>query len=72
MLASLPISKMTRLQKLKVMEDLWADLSHDETKLRSPSWHEGVLASTEKAIKTGKVKFTDWTTAKRQLRKDLA
>lgn len=68
MQAALKLDKMTRTQKLKVMEDLWADLSHEEGKFRSPAWHAEALAETEAGIKDGKVAFTDWETAKTQLR----
>ncbi len=69
---ALQIKKMTRLEKLKTMEDLWADLSRDESKVKSPGWHEAALKETEQAVKSGKVKFTDWEVAKKQLRASLA
>ena len=68
---ALQIKKMTRLEKLKAMEDLWTDLSRDEAKIKSPDWHETALIETEKAVKSGKVKFTDWEIAKKQLRASL-
>ena len=60
---------MSRVQKLKVREDLWADLTHEEARFKSPSWHAVELQDTEAGIKTGKVKFTDWERVKRNLRK---
>lgn len=71
MATALSISKMTRLQKLKTMEDLWADLSFEDSKFQSPSWHAEVLSKTEAEIKAGKVKFTDWGQGKKTLRRQL-
>jgi len=59
---------MSRAQKLKVMEDIWADLTHEEVKFKSPSWHAVALLDTEAEIKAGKVKFADWERVKRKLR----
>ena len=59
---------MSRAQKLKAMEDLWTDLTHEEAKFKSPSWHAVALLDTEAGIKAGKVKFTDWERVKRNLR----
>jgi hypothetical protein len=68
MSTAIQLSKMSRAQKLKVMEDIWADLTHEETKFKSPSWHAAALLETEEGIQAGKVKFTDWERVKRNLR----
>jgi hypothetical protein len=39
--------------------------------VRSPSWHEELLAERETAVKSGKDTFDDWEIAKRNIRKQL-
>ena len=69
--ATLPLDKMSVAEKLRAMEMLWADLSHNEAQLESPAWHEEVLRDREARIKSGKESFIDWETAKKQLRDKL-
>ena len=60
---------MTTEEKLRAMEELWADLSRDESQIESPAWHGDVLRERAEAVKSGKETFVDWETAKKQLRK---
>lgn len=55
---------MSRADKLRTMEELWADLTGDQSKYASPSWHFDELARTERSIESGQVKFVDWEKAK--------
>jgi hypothetical protein len=66
---TLPLEKMTIAEKLRVMEQLWADLSRDEAQVESPAWHGQVLKERKAEVKAGKATFIDWDLAKRQLRK---
>lgn len=50
------------------MEALWDDLSHEDAKLDSPSWHEAVLRETEQRVAAGEETPLDWDAAKRHLR----
>lgn len=68
----LPLKSMSRLEKLREMEALWADLSRDEQKLKSPAWHRTALQEAEAAVKSGKAKFSDWDEAKTRLRRQTA
>jgi putative addiction module component len=65
----LPLNKMSREEKLKAMEALWADLSRDEDELDSPSWHAEALREAEHLVRTGKAKFSDWEKAKKRIRR---
>jgi hypothetical protein len=67
MAISLPISRMSREDKLRAMEELWADLSQDEGGTDSPGWHGEVLRETEQLVRDGKAKFSDWRDAKRRI-----
>ncbi|GEM_PF-85519 len=65
----LPLSKLTRAQKLHLMEAIWEDLSKDEESLESPSWHEQVLDDREQALAAGKATIADWDDAKERIRR---
>ena len=68
---TLPLDQMTIEEKLRVMEMLWNDLTHQETEFTSPAWHEEVLKKREERIKAGQENFVDWETAKKHLRERL-
>ena len=70
---TLLLKKMSRDEKLRAMEALWADLSADESKVTSPAWHAEALRHAEQQVKAGKAKFSDWDEAKQRiLQKALA
>jgi hypothetical protein len=47
---SLPLDKMSSLDKIAVMEKLWDDLCRDPESIPSPKWHQEVLEAREKEI----------------------
>ena len=67
----LPLEQMTREEKLRIMEELWVDLSRNESEFESPAWHGDFLREREEAVKSGKETFIDWEEAKKQLRNKL-
>lgn len=67
MQTGLSLKKMSRDEKLRAMEAIWADLSQDEREFESPSWHAGVLRESERLVKEGKAKFSDWDQAKNKI-----
>ena len=67
----LTLSELSFTEKLNLMETLWADLSRDEKKLKSPAWHETVLKDREEAFMAGKVTVSDWEQAKRRIKKKV-
>jgi hypothetical protein len=69
MISTLQISQMSREEKLRVLEAIWADLSMDDAQVESPAWHEDVLKETEARVAAGQEHIGDWQTAKRELRK---
>jgi len=71
MAVTLPIGRMSREDKLRAMEALWADLSRNEREIESPVWHEQVLREREQRVRSGQESFIDWETAKQQLRDRL-
>ncbi len=68
----LPLSKLSVAQKLDLMEALWADLTRDERRLKSPAWHETVLKDREEAYASGKITVSDWEQAKKRIRKKVS
>lgn len=68
----LTLSELSLAEKLNLMEALWADLSRDEKKLKSPAWHETVLKDREEAFMAGKVAVSDWEQAKRRIKKKVS
>jgi len=62
------IQNLPKLQKISLMEQIWADLSKDEASLEVPEWHLEELERTEKRIKEGKEHFIDWESAKEAIR----
>ncbi len=69
MAVTLPFRRMSREDKLRAMEELWADLSQDEAEIESPAWHGEVLRQTEQLVRDGKAKFSDWRDARRRIRR---
>lgn len=64
----LDMSRLTRTEKLRAMEEIWDDLSRSAVEYLSPDWHGEILQGREKALKAGKEEFVTWEEAKRQLR----
>jgi hypothetical protein len=54
------------------MEALWTDLTRDETKFKSPAWHESVLKDREEAFAAGRVTVSEWEQAKKRIRKKVS
>ncbi|MFC1811672.1 addiction module protein [Thermodesulfobacteriota bacterium] len=65
---SLPLDKMTNLNKIALMAQLWDDLCRDPESVPSPDWHKNVLAEREERIKKGTVEFTRFEVAKDRIR----
>jgi putative addiction module component (TIGR02574 family) len=64
----LPLEKMTRLEKIQVMEEIWQDLTLSSEDFESPAWHEAELRNREERVKEGKEAYIPWEEAKRILR----
>ena len=62
------IESLTRTEKLRMLETLWDDLTHDSATLASPAWHADALKSSELAHASGQAEFVDWEAAKQRLR----
>ena len=68
----LPLQEMSFAEKLELLETVWADLSRQPEKLPSPEWHQAILEERLQHIEAGTDAFTDWETAKRDIRKRIS
>lgn len=51
------IKKMSTVERLRAMEELWDVLCHEDQEIDSPAWHGGILEDRKKKIETGKAEF---------------
>ncbi len=69
MQSAIDIARLSKEEKLRIMEDIWEDLSREEEEVDSPKWHRKALVETEMLVNSGREKAVDWENAKKQLRK---
>ena len=60
----LPLKKMSKMEKLAAMEELWADLSSPQEEMEMPAWHGDVLRERQKKVDEGSETFIPWEEAK--------
>ena len=65
------LQAMTTPEKLRLMEELWQNLSMTASEVASPEWHGEVLAERDRLINSGEETFIDWEIAKKRLREEL-
>ena len=61
------IHELPSLEKIRIMEQIWADLSKESGSFTPPDWHLDELEKTEQRIAEGKEYFEDWSEVKRKL-----
>ena len=64
---NLPLSKMTREEKLVVIDRIWDDLIKNQDDIPSPDWHREVLLAREIRVKKGEAVYKEWKEAKSNL-----
>jgi hypothetical protein len=67
MAASLQVDRMTTQEKLRAMEELWAELSRIPETVPVPDWHRELLNLREQAVEDGEAVFSDWADARRRI-----
>jgi len=65
------IKKLSREEKLQVMEAIWENLSVEKETIESPVWHQEALKESEQRRMAGRENILDWKDAKRELRKQF-
>lgn len=58
---------LTRQEKLRIIEQLWDELSLSPGEFESPAWHADALQDAEQAVASGTAVFLDWNQAKEHL-----
>jgi hypothetical protein len=71
MVTTVDLEAMTTADKLRLMEDIWQDLSARKEEIASPDWHGDILAERERLTASGEEQFIAWDAAKKQLRDEL-
>ena len=66
--AELDVRSLSKLEKLRLIETLWADLALDDADINSPQWHQNALHEAEQLHSKGKAFFSDWSDAKARIR----
>jgi len=67
MQVAIPLDKMTTVDKLKALEEIWSDLQRTPDEVPSPAWHADVLHAREDRVREGSSRFGDWPDAKRRI-----
>lgn len=67
---TMDIKKMSKEEKLELMETIWEDLS--KTQVSAPAWHKQALKDVEDRAAKGLEEPVDWKDAKNQLRSRFA
>ena len=68
MIAELDVKALSKVEKLRLIETLWADLSGESSEIASPPWHQEALQEAERLHAEGKASFSDWSEAKERIR----
>ena len=69
---NLPLHEMTLQEKIALMELLWNDLARTPEAIESPAWHKTTLEERRQRLNEGKARFSDWETAKANIRNKLS
>jgi Putative addiction module component len=65
---ALEILQLPRLEKVRLMEALWEDLTREDSQYESPAWHGELLRETSERLARGEEQVIDWDEAKAKLR----
>lgn len=68
MKVTLPLKEMTVSEKIGMMEEIWTDLSSVNAGYSPPDWHGRILKERSQLAESREVGFTDWETAKKQIK----
>lgn len=68
---TIPLDKMSAIDKLQAIEEIWADLSMASEDVPSPSWHADILREREERISDGRSSFLDIAEAKAKVREQI-
>ena len=67
MIVASDLPKLSKIEKLTMMELLWSDLTSSSDEPESPPWHSDVLEETACRYKAGQEPPVSWSAAKDEL-----
>lgn len=67
----IPLKEMSLSDKMELLEALWDNLSSKPEELHSPDWHKDILDERRRLVQSGAETFSDWETAKIELRAQI-
>lgn len=65
------LDKLSTLEKLRVLEEVWEDLCRCPEEIPVPHWHADVLSAREERVQAGLSRFGEWDQAKARLRRTI-
>ena len=65
---SLQLDKMTVLEKLRTIEEIWKNLTQFSDSIPTPAWHKDVLLARQGRVEEGSSHFSDWSLARDRIR----
>jgi putative addiction module component (TIGR02574 family) len=63
------VLRLSKAERLQVMESLWTSLSKKQRDIESPAWHGEVLEARKVKVDSGKAKFLSVAQLKKRLRR---
>lgn len=57
MIEAAEISKLSKSERLRVMDIIWESLANESEEPESPEWHGEVVAERMKKVESGEAKF---------------
>jgi hypothetical protein len=66
------LSQLIVFSRRKRMGAIWSDLSSAEEPNLPPEWHGRILEERSRLVESGEVGFTDWQTAKKQIKERVS
>ena len=68
----LQIEQLTLAEKLRIMEELWADLRTRADGVPMPQWHKELLDERERLIEQGEARFGNWDETRERITKQTS
>jgi len=66
---TIDLEQMSISEKLRLMEQLWRDISKNPENVPVPDWHRKVLEERDRALANGETEFVDFEDAVADLRR---
>jgi putative addiction module component (TIGR02574 family) len=63
------IKRLSKAERIQVMEALWDSMLYEEEKVETPEWHERILKQRKQSIADGTAKFLSISELKASRRK---